>query len=113
MRNHYYNNEELDRLASDDHPDVRKVVDMVRDLAGDLLFERMRKQAAQFNLPFDAGFSIGLWKALQQGPKRISEEDVTDLEQLSEMAGGWWTFDELGEPEFQSLDEWRKTYQQR
>lgn len=110
MRNHYLNHEELEALASDDNDNVRKLVDLLRDLAGERLFDRMRELGRKYlSDPEAPGLDRALWYAVENGPARLDSEEVGDLEQLSQMAGGWWRLDGP-EPEFLSFEEWSEIY---
>ena len=72
MRNHYLNHEELEALASDDNDNVRKLVDLLRDLASERLLERMRGLGEKYlNDPEAPGLDRALWYAIEQGPERI------------------------------------------
>jgi hypothetical protein len=110
MRNHYLNHEELESLASDDNDNVRKLVDLLRDLAGERLLDRMRDLGRKYLNDSEAsGLDRALWYAVENGPARLDSEEVGDLEQLSQMAGGWWRLDGP-EPEFLSFEEWTEIY---
>ena len=111
MRNHYLNHQELEALASDDNDNVRKLVDLLRDLACERLLDRMRELGrAYLGNPAAQGLDRALWYAVQNGPERIDEADVGELDQLSQMAGGWWRLDGVPEPEFLSFEDWSSTY---
>jgi hypothetical protein len=111
MRNHYLNHAELEALASDDNDNVRKLVDLLRDIASERLLDRMRELGQKYLGTVDAaGLDQALWFAVENGPERIDSEEVGDLEQLSQMAGGWWRLDGVPEPEFLSFEEWSSIY---
>ena len=113
MRNYYLNHAELEALASDDNDDVRKLVALLRDIAGERLLDRMRELGRQYlGAPNAAGLDRALWYAVENGPERIDEAEVGDLEQLSQMAGGWWRLVGVPEPEFLSFEEWSLVYKE-
>jgi hypothetical protein len=114
MRNHYLNHQELEALASDDNDNVRKLVDLLRDLACERLLDRMRELGREYlSNPNAPGLDQALWYAVQNGPERIDEADVGELDQLSQMAGGWWRLDGVPEPEFLSFEDWTSVYKER
>lgn len=114
MRNHYYNNDELRALESSDDEDVRKLVDLVRSLAAERLLEYIRSLGEQYLQSANAaGLDVALWYAVVNGPERINEEEVGELQQLSEMAGGWWRLDGVPEPEFLPFEEWALIYNEQ
>ena len=113
MRNHYLNHQELEALASDDNDNVRQLVDLLRDLACERLLDRMRELGDKYlNDPKAVGLDRALWYAVENGPERIDGAEVGDLEQLSQMAGGWWRIDGVPEPEFISFEEWASIYKE-
>ncbi len=111
MRNWYYNNEELRVLEAHDDEDIRKLVDLVRSLAAERLLDYMRSLGTKYlQTPTEEGLDYALWYALVHGPERVSEEEVGELEQLSQMAGGWWRLSGVPEPEFLSDEDWSTHY---
>lgn len=114
MRNHYFNNDELLKLEASDDEDVRKLVDLVRNLASERLLDYVRSLGVKYLQSPDApGLDYALWYAVVHGPERITEEEVGELQQLSEMAGGWWRLDGVPEPEFLSFEDWATIYAER
>lgn len=113
MRNHYFNNDELLKLEASDDEDVRKLVDLVRNLAAERLLDYVRSLGAKYLQGDTLGLDYALWYAVVHGPERITEEEVGELQQLSEMAGGWWRLDGVPEPEFLSLEDWAPIYAER
>lgn len=113
MRNSYYNDAELTELEAHDLPEVRKVVDLVRDLSAELLLVKMLELGKKYNRTDKVnGLDLALWYALQNGPERISEIEVAELDQLSQMASGWWRLQEQLEPEFLSFEDWLQVYRE-
>ena len=111
MRNHYLNNEELEVLASDDSAEVRRLVDILRDVASELLLSKMRELGRTYLQDPDApGLDLALWRAIQEGPERMDAAEVGDLEQVSQMAGGWWRMTGVPEPEFLSFEDWADVF---
>jgi hypothetical protein len=114
MRNHYYNDDELRALEAHDDEDVRKLVDLVRGLAAERLLEYVRSLGMKYLQSDNAsGLDLALWYAMIHGPERILETEIGELQQLSEMAGGWWRLDGVPEPEFLTLDDWAQVYAER
>lgn len=114
MRNHYFNNDELRELEASDDENVRKLVDLVRNLASERLLDYVRSLGVKYLQSPDApGLDFALWYAVVHGPERISEEEVGELQQLAEMAGGWWRLDGVPEPEFLSFEDWAPIYAER
>jgi hypothetical protein len=111
MRNHYFNNDELLKLEAHDDEIVRKLVDLVRSLASERLLDYMRYLGVKYLQTENApGLDYALWYAIINGPERLTEEEVGELHQLSEMAGGWWRLDGVPEPEFLSFEDWEAFY---
>lgn len=114
MRNHYFNDDELRELESHDDETIRKLVDLVRNLAAERLLEYIRRLGVKYLQAENAvGLDLALWYAVLHGPERITESEVGELQQLSEMAGGWWHIDGVPEPEFLSQADWMGIYNQR
>lgn len=55
------------------------------------------------------GVEFALWRAVVETPDKISDDEATDLDRLSYIADGWWTFPEL-DPEFVDMEIWRERY---
>ena len=105
------NNEELEVLASDDSAEVRRLVDILRDVASELLLSKMRELGRTYLQDPDApGLDLALWRAIQEGPERMDAAEVGDLEQVSQMAGGWWRMTGVPEPEFLSFEDWADVF---
>mgnify|MGYP001160593926 CR=1 len=103
--NDYYNHQELTALAKSDNACVRKLVVQLREVARDALLIRMGVLGGTYlKDPNSPALGRALYKALQEGPKQLSEDEVGELSQLSQMAGGFWDTDP--EPEFKTFEEW-------
>lgn len=112
-RNHYFNDAQLEHLAASDDADVRTLVELVRSLAAENLLEYMQKLGRKYLQDERApGLDRALWATLQRGPERLDEDEVMDLDQLSQMAGGWWRLDDVPDPEFLSFDDWKDVTQE-
>lgn len=103
--NDYYNHQELTELERDDDARVRKLVVQLRELARDALLAKMGVLGGLYlKDPNAPALGRALYKAMQEGPKQLSEDEIGELSQLSQMAGGFWDTDP--EPEFKTFEEW-------
>jgi hypothetical protein len=107
----YITDEALDLLDQSDHAVVREGAQNIRALAGELLLARMRELGIRYLQDAAApGLARLLWQAVQEGPKVMSETEVTELANLSRLAGGWWRPNHLDIQELVPLDDWRNEY---
>lgn len=106
MLNDYYNDHELNELAKSESPQLRKLVAQHRELGRSALLSYMAILGSKY-LGDGAHPALGrvLYKALLEGPKQLTEEEVGELAQMSQIAGGFWDTDP--EPEFKTFEEWR------
>ncbi len=105
--------EDLRVLEGDDNIKVRLLVQWTRDMAQEHLLYYVRHLSQKyFRTPTHPEMPVKLWRAMQEGPKTMLEEEVRMVETLSELCQGWWRY--LGTPvepaQFVSLDEWRQEY---
>jgi len=115
VRNHYYNDAELSIFEADDRDELRGVVASLRELAREFLLVRMREAGRKYlQAEWTEDLPVILWKAVLHGPKVMDPDEVEDLEQLSQIAGGWWHSDSVNkEPAFLTLAEWSVLYAER
>jgi len=110
--NDYLNNSEMTDHELCDDPRVQKLASVVRRLSQELLLHRMRDLGSRYLGDADApGLDIALWKAVVEVPVRLTDEEVTELELLSQQAGGWWRLNP--EREFLDLEWWAEVYAER
>jgi hypothetical protein len=97
----YLNDQEMAELEGSEDPTVQRLAAVIRSLSQELLLQRMRALGKQYLGDEQAvGLDIALWKTVVQSPQRLSDEEVAELEQLSQQAGGWWRL----HPEAEFLD---------
>ena len=93
---------------------ARPLSERVRVLAKELLLHEMialeTEHRPEAQEPLESDISFALWHAIQTGAKKIPEETVAKIKQLSEEAGGWWVRDQE-EAVFLSPELWEATYQ--
>lgn len=106
MLNEFYNDRDLTQLAQSDDPRLRKLVLQHRELGKSALLSYMAILGSKY-LGNGGHPALGrvLYKALQEGPKTLTEEEVGELSQMAQIAGGFWDTDP--EPEFRTFEEWR------
>ena len=97
-----------DHELSDD-PRVQRLASVIRRLSQELLLQFMRNLGRKY-LGDEAalGLDIALWKAVIDVPVRLTDEEVTRLELLSQQAGGWWRL--TPDEEFCDHDYWGSVY---
>lgn len=105
--------EEIRELEGDDNPKVRLLSQLVRDLAREHLLYYMRHLSNQYyHTPTHPEFPRKLWRAVEEGPKTMTEDEVRLVYELSLVAQGWWRY--LGTPteppEFVSEEIWKQEY---
>jgi hypothetical protein len=108
--NDYLSDAEMTDYELDEgDPKVQKLASVVRRLSQELLRLMMRELGRRYlgdeNAP---GLDIALWKAVVEVPVRLTDEEATQLELLSQQAGGWWRL--TPEEEFCDLDYWGSVY---
>jgi len=86
-----------------------------QELASELLLSRMKELCVKYcHQAWVQGFEFSLWRAIIEGPVKIQESEITELDRLCSDAGGWWTWAEgEAEPLFLALPEWRNQYDQQ
>ena len=110
--NEYLNNTEMELYEQSSDPAVQRLAAMTRRLSQELLLHLMRDLGSRYLGDGDApGLDIALWKAVVEVPVRLTDEEVTNLELLSQQAGGWWRLNP--EPEFLDLEWWAEVYAER
>lgn len=104
--------EGLTELAASDDAGARHAAEDIRELSRRLLLHEMRAHGrALFNDDTADDIPYILWRAVEEGPKTLSEDAVTELLRLAEACDGWWLFGGIREyPEFVELAGWRETY---
>lgn len=107
--NDYLNDSEMTDFELSDDPRVQKLASVVRRLSQELLLQLMRSLGRRY-LGDEAapGLDIALWKAVVDLPVRLTDEEVTQLELLSQQAGGWWRL--TPEEEFCDQGYWVSVY---
>lgn len=110
----YLTPEGLRALASSDDASARHAVEDIRELSRQLLLHKMRAYGrALFNDDTSDDLPYILWRAIEDGPQTLTEEDVSDLQRLAETCDGWWLFGGVREfPEFVELKGWRDLYEE-
>lgn len=58
--------------------------------------------------PWADGLANALWKAVQDGPQVMDEDEVTQLEWLTDVAGGWFATPD----EFLDAEAWQTRYEE-
>ena len=107
--NEYLNNPEMEAYEQSSDPAVQRLAAMTRRLSQELLLHLMRDLGARYLGDGDApGLDIALWKAVVEVPVRLTDEEVTQLELLSQQAGGWWRL--TPEEEFCDQNYWASVY---
>lgn len=107
--NDYLNDSEMVDLELSDDPKVQKLASIVRRLSQELLLQLMRELGRRYLGDERApGLDIALWKAVIELPVRLTDEEVTRLELLSQQAGGWWRL--TPEEEFCDPGFWASVY---
>jgi len=109
----HYTSKELNELSVSDDEHIRRLVLELRVVAQDFLLARIYELSKKYLDGELYGIDIALWRALQDGPKSIDEEDLIDLNKLTELAGGWWSFESTLEPVFLNKEEWENYYNDR
>lgn len=110
--NEYLNNPEMEAYEQSVDPAVQRLVAMTRRLSQELLLHRMQDLGSRYLGDADApGLDIALWKAVVEVPVRLTDEEATELELLSQQAGGWWRLNP--EREFLDLEWWAEVYAER
>jgi hypothetical protein len=91
---------------------IREWLLRCREVTGQLLLSRMKELCAKYcHQPWIDGFEYSLWQAIVDGPEKLTEAEVTELDRLSSEAGGWWTWSGSNDdPLFMALNEWQKRY---
>jgi hypothetical protein len=61
------------------------------------------------------GLEFELWEAVVNGPRsygrlQITHDHITQLQRLSEAAGGWIVFDDNEEESLLPMEEWEKAF---
>ncbi len=95
------------------HHEDRAVIHLAQDLqstASELLLARMQKYGRLIlKNEMDPELAFMLWRAVTEGARILSEDEVNELQRLAETADGWWRTD--GEmPEFVELTQWKVDY---
>ena len=107
--NDYLNDSEMTDHELCDDPRVQKLASVVRRLSQELLLQLMRDLGRRYLGDGAApGLDIALWKAVVEVPVRLTDEEVTKLELLSQQAGGWWRL--TPEEEFCDHGYWESVY---
>lgn len=105
-----FSNEELKELEKDAGPIVMRLCISVRTLASRLLLTRIREIGEKYlGNASSPHLDVALWRAIVEAPERVTDEEINELEALSEQAGGWWT-SLHSEPEFLDIGTWTKVY---
>ena len=97
---------------------VPQLVKTVREYARDLLLREMVEISRKhFGTLWAPDLEFQIWRAIEDGPVSLDEREVDRLEELAEIAGGWFQYlgqpEEIGqgaEPDFIVLEEWERTY---
>ena len=96
-------------LESDENPNTQRLASIVRSLSQDLLLQKMRELGRKYAGSDTAnGLDHGLWKAVVETPVQLTDEEASELEQMSQQAGGWWRL--TPEMEFLELEAWQTYY---
>lgn len=108
--------DDLSELEQDDNPKVRVLVQLTRELAKDYLFYYTRHLAYMYlHSPTHPDMPMLLWRAVEEGPQVMTEEEVGTVAVLADTAQGWWRY--LGtpteQPLFVPMDEWLQEYRLR
>lgn len=107
----YLPSREIERLGAHDDPDVRHLAQDLRQYAAELLLVRFHTYGERFfQEPEPPELPRLLWKALQDGPQQLTEDEVEELERLAHIADGWWTIGDRGALELVQLDQWEEDY---
>jgi hypothetical protein len=105
----HLNAEEMAEYEQSSEPAVLRLAGLVRRLSQALLLQLMRELGQRYLGNSDApGLDLALWKAVVEVPVRLSDEEATQLEQLSQQAGGWWRL--TPEVEFLDSEYWSEVY---
>lgn len=111
MFNDYCTHAELAEFEKSDNSDVRRLAAHYRALGKEHLKSRMRELAQAYveDVPADWGHAV--WRAIIDGPVSMTEEEVNEVDQLGQIAGGWYDYSKnQNEPEFVEREDWLDLY---
>jgi hypothetical protein len=101
----------MSEYETSEDPTVQRLTALVRRLSQDLLLRVMRELGHRYLGDASApGLDIALWKAVVEVPVRLTDEEASELERLSQQAGGWWRL--TPEETFLSTDYWAEVYEE-
>lgn len=81
----------------------------LREVAADALRLLMQHLSLKYTQePWAEGLARALWRAVQDGPVRLDEDEVAQLDLLADVAGGWYADPD----EFLPLEAWKERYEE-